>query len=122
VREGVGVFIFVEFEIMIERIIVRIRSGYLLSPNAQAEAHTRQDQTMDAVWMDTHYNSSDVEFANRTGESVNLANEHRGERAAHLLLRGSCPEFPSSSILTAISLMLVLSVVVFARNHLHKKA
>jgi len=122
VREGVGVFIFVEFEIMIERIIVGIRSGNLFSPNAQAEAHTRQDQTMDAVWIDTHYNSSDVEFANRAGESVNLA-VNTVANVLHTFYSGVViPEFPSSSILTAISLMLVLSVVVFARNHLHKKA
>jgi len=78
------------------------------------------DGDLTCVWMDTHYNWSDVEFVNRAGESVNLAVNAVAD-VLHSFYSGAVvPEFPSS-ILTAISLMLGLSVAVFARNCLHKK-
>jgi hypothetical protein len=74
------------------------------------------DGDLMCVWMDTHYNWNDPTFANRAGESLNLAVNAVAD-VLHSFYAGTVvPEFPTSSLTLAMFLLLMLSVSVFYRR------
>jgi hypothetical protein len=79
------------------------------------------DGDLTCVWMDTHYDWSNSQFANRAGESLNLAVNAVADVLHTFYSTTVIPEFPSSQLLVTL-LALVLSVCLFATKSLHKKA
>jgi hypothetical protein len=68
------------------------------------------------VWMDTHYNWNDPQFANRAGESLNLAVNAVAD-VLHTFYAGTViPEFPPSSLALVTLLMLTLSVALCSQR------
>lgn len=67
------------------------------------------------VWMDTHYDWSNSQFANRAGESLNLAVNTVADVLHTFYSETVVPEFPSSLAL-ALLLLLVLPVALMVRR------
>jgi hypothetical protein len=75
-----------------------------------------EDGDLTCVWMDTHYNWNDVQFANRAGESLNLAVNSVAD-VLHTFYAGTViPELPTPSLGLALLLLLILPVSLFARR------
>jgi hypothetical protein len=71
--------------------------------------------------MDTHYDWSNIQFSNRAGESLNLAVNAVADVLHTFYSTTVIPEFPSSLMLASF-LLLVLSISLFLKKSLHKKA
>jgi hypothetical protein len=79
------------------------------------------DTTFDAggqytcVWMDQHYDWSDTEFKDRSGESLNLAVNMVADVLHSFYTEAVIPEFPSTLAL-ALLMLLVLPAVFLAKK------
>jgi hypothetical protein len=69
------------------------------------------------VWMDTHYNWSNPTFANRAGESLNLAVNAIADVLHTFASQNVIPEFPSGILLTVmLCLALPVAVLITKKN------
>jgi hypothetical protein len=69
-----------------------------------------EDGDLTCVWMDTHYSWSDLQFASRAGESLNLAVNAVAD-VLHTFYAGTViPELPTPSLGLALVLLLILPV------------